>query len=172
MRTDGASSAVWCQFALNAGMTQENLNARIEIIPHLETLRQGRKNVGDQFSYRYSCDERTVIAAVVKFHRGLWFTILASSDQRDRELLSKPDFLQLPASVMVRPGSLLSLLPVPAVTARERYACGFFGNARVARHATSPTNVTGVKVHSGSVVGWVHMPSPDPDSGNAGLLSG
>jgi hypothetical protein len=66
---------------------------------------------------RGRCDERTVIAAVVKFHRGLWFTILASSDQRDRELLSKPEFLQLPASVMVRPGNLLSLLLVPAVTA-------------------------------------------------------
>ena len=107
--------AVWCQFALNAGMTQENLNARVKILPLQETLRQGRKNVGDQFAYRYNCDERTVIAAVVQFHRGLWFTIFASSDQKIIELFNKPEFLQLPASTMVRPGELLGFLPVPAV---------------------------------------------------------
>jgi hypothetical protein len=106
--------AVWCQFALNAGMTQENLNARVEILPLHETLRQGVKKVGDQFSYRYNCDERTVIAAVAQFHRGLWFTIFASSDQRIIELFNKPEFLQLPASVMVRPGNLLGLRKPPS----------------------------------------------------------
>ena len=60
-------------------------------------------------------DERTVIAAVVQFHRGLWFTIFASSDQRIIEFFNKPEVLQLPASVMVRPGNLLGLLPEPAV---------------------------------------------------------
>jgi hypothetical protein len=106
--------AVWCQFALNAEMTQENLNARVEILPLHETLRQGVKNVGDQFLYRYNCDERTVIAAVAQFHRGLWFTIFASSDQRIIELFNKPEFLQLPASVMVRPGNLLGLRKPPS----------------------------------------------------------
>ncbi len=67
------------------------------------------------FLYRYNCDERTVIAAVVQFHRGLWFTIFASSDQRIIEFFNKPEVLQLPASVMVRPGNLLGLLPEPAV---------------------------------------------------------
>ena len=80
----------------------------VEILPLHETL---HKNVGDQFSYRYNCDEHTVIAAVVQFHRGLWFTSFASSDQRIIELFNKPEFLQLPASVMVRPGNLLGLLP-------------------------------------------------------------
>jgi hypothetical protein len=107
--------AVWCQFALNGGMTEESLNARVEILPLHKTLRQGDKNVGDQFAYRYNCDERTVIAAVVQFHRGLWLTIFASSDQRIIELFNKPEFLQLPASVMVRPGNLFSLLPAPTV---------------------------------------------------------
>jgi hypothetical protein len=105
--------AVWCQFALNAGMTQETLNTRVKILPLWETLRQGCKNVGDQFAYRYNCDERTVIAAVVQFHRSLWFTIFASSDHKIIELFKKPEFLQLPASMMVRPGNLLSLLPAP-----------------------------------------------------------
>jgi hypothetical protein len=49
------------------------------------------------------------------FHRGLWFTIFASSDQKIVELFRKPEHLRLPASTMVRPGELLSLLPVPAV---------------------------------------------------------
>jgi hypothetical protein len=98
--------AVWCQFALNAGMTQEHLNARVQILPLFETLKQGSKNVRDQFVYRYNCDERSVIAALAQFHRGLWFTIFASSDQRIIELLKKPEFLQLPASVLLRPGEL------------------------------------------------------------------
>jgi hypothetical protein len=108
--------AIWCQFALNGGMTQEHLNARVKILPLQETLRQGRKNVGDQFVYRYNYG-RTTIAAVVQFHLGLWFTIFASSDQRIIELFNKPEFMQLPASVMVMPGNLLSLLPAPALAA-------------------------------------------------------
>jgi hypothetical protein len=109
--------AVWGQFALNGGMTQEILNARVKILPLHGTLRQGRRNLGDQFSYRYNCDGRTVVAAVVQFHRGLWFTIFASSEQRYIELFNKPEFLRLPASFMVRPGNLLGLLPTPAVAA-------------------------------------------------------
>lgn len=106
--------AVWCQFALNAGMTQENLNERLKILPLYETLQQGRKDVDGQFAYRYNYDGRSVIAAVVKFHRGLWFTIVASSDRRIIELFSTPK-LHLPASIMVSPGNLLDLLQAPAV---------------------------------------------------------
>jgi hypothetical protein len=102
--------AVWCQFSLNAGMTQEMLNERVQILPIQETLRQGSKNVGDQFSYRYNCDERTVVAAVAQFHRGLWFTLFASCDARIIELFNKPEFIGLPASALVRPGGLLSQL--------------------------------------------------------------
>jgi hypothetical protein len=103
--------AVWCQFALNAGMTQKDLEERIKILPGYETLRQGKKNVADQFAYRFNTDERTVVAAVIQFHRSLWYTIFASSDQRIIELFAKPEFLKLPASAMIKPGSLLDLLP-------------------------------------------------------------
>jgi hypothetical protein len=91
-------------------MTQENLNARVQILPAQETLRQGSKNVADQFAYRYNTDERSVVAAVVQFHRGLWFTLFASSDAKIIELFEKPAFLALPASIMVRPGELLNAL--------------------------------------------------------------
>jgi hypothetical protein len=37
--------AIWCQFALNGGMTQEHLNERIKILPGSSTLRQGEMNV-------------------------------------------------------------------------------------------------------------------------------
>ena len=83
--------------------------------PSTKLFGKASRNVGDQFLYRYNCDERAVIAAVVQFHRGLWFTIFASSDQRIIEFFNKPEVLQLPASVMVRPGNLLGLLPEPAV---------------------------------------------------------
>lgn len=104
------SGAVWCQFALNAGMTQKRLDERVRILPLDETLRQGRKAVSNQFFYRYNCDGRTIIAAVVQFQRGLWYTLFASSDERIIELFNKPEFQQLPASVTVRPGGLLMLL--------------------------------------------------------------
>ena len=105
--------AVWCQFRLNGGVTQEHLNEPVEKLPLGNTLRQGRRSVGEQFVYRYNCDERTVIAAVVQFHRGLWFIVFASSDKRLVELFRKPEFLQLPGSAMVRPGGLVSLCRPP-----------------------------------------------------------
>jgi hypothetical protein len=109
----GLDGAVWCQFQLNAGLTQENLDARVAILPGCETLRQGRKNVGDQFLYRFNTDERTVVAAVAQFHRGLWLTVFASTDPRIIGLFAKPEFLAPPATAMVRPGELLNLVPAP-----------------------------------------------------------
>jgi hypothetical protein len=103
--------AVWCQFALSGGMTQADLDSRVQILPLHETLRQGRKNVLDQFIYRYNTDARSVVAAVAQFHRGLWFTLFASSDSKHVELFARPEFLALPACALVRPGELLSLLP-------------------------------------------------------------
>jgi hypothetical protein len=104
---------VWTQFALNGGMTLESLNARIRILPGLETLRQGRKNVGDQFAYRYKTDERTVIAAVVEFHHSLWLTMCATCDPKIIDFFNGAEFLTVPASGLVRPGELLKLLPPP-----------------------------------------------------------
>jgi hypothetical protein len=102
--------AVWNQFTLNAGMTQEGLMARVERLPIHGTLEQGCKNVRGQFDYRYNCDERTALAAVVQFHRGLWFTIFASSDQRIVDIFTQQDVERLPTGVLVRPGGLLGLL--------------------------------------------------------------
>ena len=92
----GLDGAVWCEFHLNAGLTQENLDARVAMLPGCETLRQGRKNVGDQFLYRFNTDERTVVAAVAQFHRGLWLTVFASTDPRIIGLFATPEFLGLP----------------------------------------------------------------------------
>lgn len=110
--------AVWCQFALNAGMTQEILNDRLKILPMHETLRQGKKSVGNQFDYRFNCDGRTTMAAVVQFHRGLWFTLFASSDQRIIDIFCQPEVAKVPASLMVRPGELRGLLPPPLFNVR------------------------------------------------------
>jgi hypothetical protein len=112
----GLDGAVWCQFQLNAGVTQEDLDARVAILPGCETLRQGTKTVGDQFLYRFNTDERTVIAAVAQFHRGLWLTVFASTNPKLTELFAKPEFLGLPTGAMVRPGELLNLVPAPPVT--------------------------------------------------------
>ena len=109
--------AVWCQFALNAGMTQEHLEQRVKIMPLHGTLRQGQKHVSDQFSYRYNTDGKTVVAAVAQFHKGLWFTVFASSAPKIIDLLTAPPFVNLPASVFVKPGGLLKLLPSSSAVA-------------------------------------------------------
>ena len=109
--------AIWCQFALNAGMTQEHLDERVKIMPLHETLRQGQKNVLDQFVYRYNTDQRTVVAAVAQFHRGLWFTLFASSDQKIIGQFNDPKFLGLPDSALIKPGELLKLLPLSSAAA-------------------------------------------------------
>jgi hypothetical protein len=101
--------AVWCQFRLNTEMTQEQLDALVSKLPIQETLRQGRKDVGDQFSYRFNTDGRTVVAAVAQFQRGLWLIVFASTDPRIIGLFAA--FLALPASAIVRPGELLALVP-------------------------------------------------------------
>jgi hypothetical protein len=64
----------------------------------------GPEEWGGPFVYRYNCDGRTVIAAVAQFHRGLWFTIFASSDPKIIDLFNKPESSKLPASVIARPG--------------------------------------------------------------------
>jgi hypothetical protein len=92
-------------------MTQADLDDRLKILPITGTLQQGTKNVGDQFIYRFNTDDRTVVGAVVQFHRCLWFTIFASSDPKIIEIFSNPNMLRLPGSVMVRPGELLGLIP-------------------------------------------------------------
>jgi hypothetical protein len=101
----------WCQFHLNAGTTQEYLDGLVTKLPGYETLRQGSAHVGDQFRYRFNTDERTVVAAVSQFHRGLWITTFASTDPQIIGLFAKHEFLALPRSALVRPGGLLNLVP-------------------------------------------------------------
>jgi len=98
--------AVWCQSALNAGMTPEALDGRLKILPLFDTLRQGEFNVQEQFAYRYNCDNRATLGAVAQFHRGLWITLFASCEPRIVALISEPKFVALPASALFRPGEL------------------------------------------------------------------
>ena len=82
-----------------------------------DTLRQGEWRVADQFACRYNTDGQTVVAAVAQFHRGLWYTLFASCDPEIIELFNKPEHLSLPASVLVKPGGLLQLLPPSSAVA-------------------------------------------------------
>ncbi|QAY97047.1 hypothetical protein CWB41_15965 [Methylovirgula ligni] len=104
--------AAWTQFALSGGMSQKTLDDRIKIMPMFATLRQGKVHVSDQFSYRFNCDGRSTIAAVAKFHKGLWLTIAASHDPKIIALFEQPESSLVPASALVRPGQLSSILTV------------------------------------------------------------
>lgn len=104
------NGAVWCQYCFLAGMTQEKINDLIKIMPLFSMLKQGKKNSQGQFSYCYNCDGKTTLAAEVQFHRSLWFTLFVSSDAKIIDLISSPQCRNIPASKVVHPGELISVL--------------------------------------------------------------
>lgn len=91
---------------LNAGLAQSQADKFLSIMPAAGTLQQGSVNVGEQFFYRYNDDGHGVVAALVRFHQGLYVTFVATSD---------PSFYGFPLqgahSSFVRPGEITSLMP-------------------------------------------------------------
>lgn len=100
---------------LNAGLAAENAERMLQTLPVFDTLKQGRKDAGAQFGYRYNTDEKSIIAALVRFHEGLFVFLVASSESRARNL--NPDNVNWRMS---QPGGVLAMLPSPTGPARTR----------------------------------------------------
>lgn len=91
----------------NAGLAEQTMDTMLEIMPNRATLQAGKKNVGDQFAYRYSSDEREIVAGLVGFHNNLHIMVMATSNPI-YEGIESPVFAN-----KCRPGQLLEMLPKP-----------------------------------------------------------
>src|SRR5262249_36558230 len=63
------TGAVHTNWFLNAGLAQSTADGILRILPLRQTLRQGAFQVPEQFAYRYNCDGRSILAALVGFIR-------------------------------------------------------------------------------------------------------
>jgi hypothetical protein len=106
-----ASGLVQTKWFLNHGLAEQTAHAMLSIMPLGGTLSQGSFSVPEQFAYRYNCDNRSILAALVGLNRNVHIFILASST---------PDEFGMPhvellndevSGNLCRPGELLMLLP-------------------------------------------------------------
>lgn len=95
------------QTYLNRGLAEEAMSAYLNMLPVAGNLRQGRKNVDDQFVYRFNTDERTIVAALASFNDNLFVFLVATADDRIHDLVQETPYAQF-----IRPGELTAnMLP-------------------------------------------------------------
>jgi len=91
---------------LNAGLAQGMADAWLNMLPVLDTIRQGKLSVADQFVYRWNSDDRELVAIFAQFHRGLFIGAIAAST---------PEKWGLPSGIahssFARPGDLVGMMP-------------------------------------------------------------
>ena len=91
---------------LNAGLAQQTGDGILAKLPVLGTLQQGVFVVRDQFAYRYNCDGKSIVAALIGFNSNLHIFVVATS---------QPEFYNFPLFApdfhFVRPGELTALIP-------------------------------------------------------------
>ena len=73
-------SGVFVKWFLNAGLSEEQSLRYLRILPVRGELRMGAKTSIDQFGYRYNCDDRSILAAMIGFHSNLHIFVIATSD--------------------------------------------------------------------------------------------
>jgi hypothetical protein len=104
----GVFSAVF----MNSGLMQESVATMLSVMPLGAGLTQGPKNTAhDQFFYRFNSDDRSVIAALVGFHDGLYVCTIALGDPVYEQKLVVP-----PMWRHVRPGELIGMMPIQSRT--------------------------------------------------------
>ena len=109
-----SNGVVLAHYFTNAGLAQSSANAILRILPTTATLQQGKQTANEQFAYRYNSDGKSAVAALARFHKGLFtFTVVTCEPVLRRALEEMPDH---PGSVLVRPGELLKPMPERART--------------------------------------------------------
>ncbi|MGG5886128.1 hypothetical protein ACLF3G_03240 [Falsiroseomonas sp. HC035] len=91
---------------LNGGLAQTTADTMLRILPASGTLRQGRKEHGEQFTYRYNTDDKSILAALVGFHSNLHVLVVAMSEPEHYGVLKT-----WPGAVWSGPGRLLDSMP-------------------------------------------------------------
>jgi hypothetical protein len=73
-------SGVFVKWFLNAGLSEDQAHGYLSILPLHGEMRQGAQRSIEQFGYRYNCDGRSLIAAMIGFHSNLHIFVIATSD--------------------------------------------------------------------------------------------
>ena len=97
--------AVYTMHFLNAGLAQDQADSMLSIMPAFGRMEQGRNTSAGQFEYRYNCDNRSLLAALVSFHHNLHVMLIATSDHQTYGFISK-----LPNMQTTHPGELVRRL--------------------------------------------------------------
>lgn len=74
---EGGVQTIWY---LNAGLSEEGAHAHLSILPIPGELKQGSFTSREQFAYRYNCDEKSILAALIGLNSNLHFFLIATSD--------------------------------------------------------------------------------------------
>ena len=106
---------VYTMFFLNVGLPDAAVEKSLPTLPLQGDLKQGAFHVREQFAYRYNCDGKSIIAAIVGFHTHLHFLLVATSDP---VFFSFPSLLSQPTADFVKPGELISRVPQPIKSQR------------------------------------------------------
>lgn len=107
--------AVFVQPFLNGGISQEQADKLLEILPGTKTLQQGKREVSEQFAYAFNSDDRSIIMALASLHQNLHFMVLATSDPDHYAATVDPMFV-----ARVSPGQLLEDRGVTSIDPRSR----------------------------------------------------
>ena len=99
------TGAAYTMHFLNSGLNQAQLDGMLSIMPVFGELRQGRKSSTGQFAYRFNCDDRTIVGAIVGFHDNLHIMAFATSDPA-----TYGKALAIDNMIVTRPGELVSRL--------------------------------------------------------------
>ena len=87
LSADGGVETAWF---LNAGLPQSIADTYLSIMPSGASLKQGSFEAGEQFGYRWNCDGKSIVAALVSFQNGLHVFAIATA---------KPEFYKLPSGL-------------------------------------------------------------------------
>lgn len=98
------NGAVFVQPYLNGGLSQEQADGMLSILPITGTLRQGRREVSRQFAYAFNSDNRSIVMALATFQQNLHFLVLATSDPEIYADTVRPMFV-----ARISPGQLLEV---------------------------------------------------------------
>ncbi|MCE9651273.1 MAG: hypothetical protein K8R18_16760 [Parvibaculum sp.] len=99
--------AVFVRWFLGGTLSQISANKIMNVLPSSETLKQGKVHVGDQFIYRFNSDERSIVAALIQFHSGLYVLTIATSEPQKylhTQILG-------PTDALLHPGKLQENMP-------------------------------------------------------------
>jgi hypothetical protein len=74
------NSGIFVKWFLNAGLNEAEAHGFLSFLPAVGEIKQGKQRSIKQFGYRYNCDDRSLIMAMIGFHSNLHILVAATSD--------------------------------------------------------------------------------------------